>query len=166
MNLSDPSSIVTLLLGAVTVCAWLWNRLAWLRKRYIESKECADEGARLDELLLSHATSPAKRSDIHLFLTLRAMESATRQTQGTVYSMAMGVFIAALSLAWVFAQKFLVIEYTHPLVILVLLNFACVLISFFMYLWSSFKLRKLEEGWQAGTMKAIEQKIERHVPDA
>lgn len=166
MNLSDTSSIVQLLFGAIAVCAWLWKLFAWFCKRHIEAKELADEGARLAQVLLSHATSPAKRSDIHLFMMLRAMQSASRQTQGTIHSMGMGILIAVLFLFVVSVSNFLVIDYTHPLVIFTLLTFVCLIASFCMSLWFSFNLRRLEEGWQVGTMNAIEQKIERHVPEA
>lgn len=166
MNLSDTSSIVTLLLGVITVFMWLWKLLGWFRGRLVEIRELADEGARLAQFVLSHATSPAKRSDIHLFMTLRAVQFASRQTQGAIFTMGMGILTVILFLFVGLLSKFLAVDYTHPLAITTLFAFVCLIASFCISLWFSFKLRRLEEGWLNGTMNAIEQKIEHHVPEA
>ena len=166
MNVSNISSIVSLVTGLVAMAGWLWSLHRWFRRQYIQTKEKAADSAALAERLILHATNPEKRADIYLLVLLQSVEFNARRCRSTTTSMGLGLAFLVMAVFAKLYSNLFVIDYLQPAVILLLITAVGFVSSGIMYLLSSQNLRRLEEAWETSAKEVIWNKVGKYVPEA
>lgn len=151
-------------MGAVAACTWLWKLISWIKTRHTNARLHATEGNRIAKQLLHHATNSEKRADIHLYMTLRAIEFGKEQIKGTIETYSCGILIIIMLLFTVTTNQPLSLQEFDVRGSIVLLSMATTFISFFLLIWSTAILRNIGNGWNTGAVEALEKKLEKHVP--
>ena len=77
-------TVLTIVSSIITVIGLLWKMCQWFIKLRMEIIEDSKERYELAKYTLDQATNAAKRADIHLFITLRAIEYSKSQIHVTI----------------------------------------------------------------------------------
>lgn len=97
-------------------------------------------------------------------MTLRAVEFSKEQIKGTIETYCCGILIIIILLFTVTTNKPLSLYALDTNGIMVIISMVTTIISFFLLIWSTTILRNIGNGWGAGALESLEEKLERHVP--
>lgn len=163
MTISLTSDLLGIVLGGIAIVAWMTNRAKLIRQRILEANQDAEIGKELSAHLLSKATNPERRADIHAFIQIRTIEIDGRRTRAKIESFFMCFAMLALGIVSLFMTKSLFRDSNWIPIALIAATYLLMLISFFMALIYGRNLRTIEDGWMKGVKDALETKVDQHL---
>ena len=135
----------------------------FLKKKLNDINQLQNESEELASNIVSCGTNTEKRSDISLFVLLKAGDFWSRQRRSEIIYLANGVIILWFFSVTSIVNKFFIVEYTHPVVILLLAIIVLWFITLLLWAFFDYKIRKIENRWQLGVHNTLKGKIHNHI---
>ena len=163
MDISVILSWVGTIFSMATGIASIWKLYGWLQRQVATARERSELGADLVEALLSQATNPARRADIHAYIQFRCTEMESDRNLRTLQSFAIGFSLVLVSFFLIVSFRFLDFYAMQWLWWLTFASFFCLLVSFAMMLFYQAKVRYYAGAWHKKAGVVLQQRAFNHV---
>lgn len=158
MDISVISSWLGIVVSMATGVASIWKLYGWLQRQVAIAREGSELGADLVEALLSQATNPARRADIHAYIQFRCTEIKSDRNLKTLQCLAMGFGLGFVSFYLVVALRFLDFYAMQWLWWLTFALILCLLVSFVMMLFFQAQVWRYDRAWHKKAGVVLQQR--------
>lgn len=165
MDLSTTANVMEVIGFVGAVLAGIYKLGKIIRKRVADANDVAEEGRKLVAKLISRATSPARRADIHAYIQIRAVEIQGRRTRAKIELFFMFAVGLLLGIGSIYVGKSDSLEFSLPASISIIIFESSFLFAFLMLLISERNLHRIEDGWLRAVEEHLGAKIDQHLQD-
>lgn len=165
MELSAILDWFDVVAGIALGAGWLWKLGGWFHAKVIYAREGAKLGEALVTELFSHATSPARRADIHAFIQFLCTEMEGEHTRSVMLSIVNACAVALMGGVLVVVDRFLNTDAAPWLWRFSLVAYVVTVISVAMFLFFSRQLRNVQIGWHNRAGDVLKERAFKHIPE-
>lgn len=163
MNVTVVSEWLGIIAGITLVAGWIWKITKWFREKIISAERSAKLGEELVSELLSRATSPARRADIHSFIQFRCIQTEAGITRHIILSILIGCIIAFIGILLIIADRFIDTSVAPWMWRFSIASYAVAIIFFAIVLFFIRQLHVINHAWNKRAENVLKDRAFKHV---